>query len=394
MVLPIEYSKGLEFDVVLLFNANEQNYPAEDGFTKLLYVAATRALHELVVMYAGKLTDLIAAPVSEEQKQKSFVVNPQASISKMPEEEPKTKTEIALELAREGHREMELRDRIGPKRIEVNKPQEEKKEPAKAVVKRKIGTKVDYYASALGRSTVSEKTTKKPVSRKAGAPFAFGSMPETTRLSPLGHKKIDVSVRWCTKNSDSLDITSTYGLLRVMPISKDTVRITFAKGQFGKLAAIPEEIQPSTSFKWNCRETREQVEVLTDKLSVRIDKKTGAISFFSAKGQLLLAENTKLPRQIECGTKNQCWTYFDWKPKEILRARGLNESQWLELNATAKYISHEKQDAKAACIMSNNGYQILVPAGELAMSCTIPVYGPYLYTEGSRQIDYFFRTAR
>jgi len=62
MILPIEYAKGLEFDAVLLFNANDKNYPAEDGFVRLLYVAATRALHELAVLYSGTLTDLIAAP--------------------------------------------------------------------------------------------------------------------------------------------------------------------------------------------------------------------------------------------------------------------------------------------------------------------------------------------
>lgn len=47
MVLPVAYTKGLEFDAVLLFDPSERKYPSDDGNVKLLYVAATRALHEL-----------------------------------------------------------------------------------------------------------------------------------------------------------------------------------------------------------------------------------------------------------------------------------------------------------------------------------------------------------
>lgn len=45
MVLPVSYTKGLEFDAVLLFEPVRAEYPEDDGHAKLLYVAATRALH-------------------------------------------------------------------------------------------------------------------------------------------------------------------------------------------------------------------------------------------------------------------------------------------------------------------------------------------------------------
>ncbi len=68
MVLPVEYTKGLEFDGVLLYHPSAEHYPAEDRYVKLLYVAATRALHELTVVHQGDLTDLIARPVSGEKR--------------------------------------------------------------------------------------------------------------------------------------------------------------------------------------------------------------------------------------------------------------------------------------------------------------------------------------
>ena len=59
MVLPIKLTKGLEFDTVLLWNPSKQNYPKNDANAKLLYVAATRALHELTILYQEELSELL-----------------------------------------------------------------------------------------------------------------------------------------------------------------------------------------------------------------------------------------------------------------------------------------------------------------------------------------------
>lgn len=59
MVLPVEYTKGLEFDGVLIYNPTNNSYPKDDGHAKLLYVAATRALHELAVVHVGDVTKLM-----------------------------------------------------------------------------------------------------------------------------------------------------------------------------------------------------------------------------------------------------------------------------------------------------------------------------------------------
>ena len=72
MVLPVAYTKGLEFDAVLLFNPTREHYPCEDTYVKLLYVAATRALHQLVVMCDDNLTGLIAEPIPEGKHQQEL----------------------------------------------------------------------------------------------------------------------------------------------------------------------------------------------------------------------------------------------------------------------------------------------------------------------------------
>ena len=59
MVLPIHMTKGLEFDAVLIWNPDEKSYKANDADAKLLYVAITRAMHELYIIYQGSLTKLL-----------------------------------------------------------------------------------------------------------------------------------------------------------------------------------------------------------------------------------------------------------------------------------------------------------------------------------------------
>lgn len=59
MILPIHLTKGLEFDGVILWNPVEQCYREGNEDAKLLYVAITRALHELYVIYHGELTKLL-----------------------------------------------------------------------------------------------------------------------------------------------------------------------------------------------------------------------------------------------------------------------------------------------------------------------------------------------
>ncbi|MBO5279525.1 MAG: AAA family ATPase [Lachnospiraceae bacterium] len=65
MVLPVALTKGLEFDTVLLWNPTEKQYPKSDANVKLLYVAATRALHELAVAVCEETMSLVLANVGD-----------------------------------------------------------------------------------------------------------------------------------------------------------------------------------------------------------------------------------------------------------------------------------------------------------------------------------------
>lgn len=58
LVIPSYMAKGLEFDVVIVYDVNKENYSSEFD-KKLLYIACTRALHRLVIYYVGDKSPLI-----------------------------------------------------------------------------------------------------------------------------------------------------------------------------------------------------------------------------------------------------------------------------------------------------------------------------------------------
>jgi DNA helicase-2/ATP-dependent DNA helicase PcrA len=58
VIIPAYLAKGLEFDVVLIYNAGNDNYCCEEE-RLLFYTACTRALHMLCVYYSGKCTPLL-----------------------------------------------------------------------------------------------------------------------------------------------------------------------------------------------------------------------------------------------------------------------------------------------------------------------------------------------
>jgi DNA helicase-2/ATP-dependent DNA helicase PcrA len=58
-ITDVRQTKGLEFDIVILLDANESSYPATDEARRLLHVAMTRAAHQLWVTYTGSPSPLL-----------------------------------------------------------------------------------------------------------------------------------------------------------------------------------------------------------------------------------------------------------------------------------------------------------------------------------------------
>lgn len=58
-IFPAYLTKGLEFDMVILGDCNNENYKNNKLETNLLYVLSTRAMHNLVIMYSEAMSPLL-----------------------------------------------------------------------------------------------------------------------------------------------------------------------------------------------------------------------------------------------------------------------------------------------------------------------------------------------
>lgn len=521
MVLPVEYTKGLEFDTVLILDPTRDDYPVDDGHAKLLYVAATRALHELCILHTGELTGLIADPVPEGHRilEEGNGQEPDAAHGKKVQVTGSSNTfpgtekvpgrrvepsESEDENIGKGYlgKEKETcstQDRFGRSEGRMKSLQDYISQPD-APCLRKTTKKSDQISqlrpsdsaplhsnapmpfhsgsekkpdadfrssqisaqvprNAAGRPTAgiqrpraalasSEKNgsspqppsaltslySARPVSRtgtatdsgvsragtdscsgmsyraeaasgKSASPPrpgtgypAFGDIPPTQKLRPMGHSKIDLSVRWVTKHPDGLYLQSRYGTLRLSPVGSAIIRVTFAQnGQPDPEVHSGIAVNRTEKF-WMYRDSGNILELTTDELALQTDKSTGAIQYLfldedSGRKKPLLQERKRECRQLETTSKNcmQTWLFLDFAKEEHLYAIS-PEGAGIPLKGTARYIS--RSDGGMPLLISDRGYGIVMAASSPVFCCDIPAYGSYLHGDSESQLDFYFIAGR
>lgn len=529
MALPVVYTKGLEFDAVLIFDPDKEEYPVDDGHAKLLYVAATRALHELCVLYREDLTGLIAEPLPEE-KQKEIArkvqqllgeegtkrireaqssgqkvsynqnglitdrkeeqgrkntsgisieskynntiennniiednkgslqlnkkygnaIGKNESQNKLREESRKeTSREASQETSREAsrgtsqetRRETEVRfsenEQEKKMRQEVIQPRPKLQvRPRVAATLKKpqivtppsqsmlltgvqpivIKSKEQKALEAMQReqeaikAQAAEKLRKENLRKKkmSGVPL-FGDMPENDRLRPAGHAKIDLTIRWVHERPDGLYLQSRYGMLRICPVSKAAVRVSFRREatfdaqkpiydknglQYGMAgtrtgmtgthtrAADPMDSYIDLHIKWKYRDKGSMIEMTTPGLLLEIDKGAGSIRFLTKDRKVLCEERKAECRLIEA---DKSWQFFDWK-KEKISIPNRGNSLGFSMKGSARYI-HGKEGEMLPMMISDRGYSVEVLNEGPVICCDIPTYGSYFQVAGT-EIDY------
>ena len=121
---------------------------------------------------------------------------------------------------------------------------------------------------------------------------------------------------------------------------------------------------------------------------MRIEKKSGAVSFFDRKGTLLVNESSKLPRQIEPDV-SKTWNYFEWAKNEKLSAKGVFDTGLEQVQGKARYISFGGKQMRMPLLLSQKGYGIAISATNTVVFCGVGVHGQYISTEKETQIDYY-----
>ncbi len=412
MVLPVEYTKGLEFDAVLIYHPSTEQYPAQDQYVKLLYVAATRALHELAVVHLGDLTELIAKPVSEEKRMQLLENDNEPKqleykkrVDLDSEEKRQRELEQYLQRTKKIHSDLMIAKKEPSSKKGISK--ESCTDTNQATQSEKSITPSNQTTQSKGAFTPSDQsiqskdilplgTMKQAIKEskilpKNTSPYQFNDVPNSSMLYPKGHSRIDSSIRWGKKSKTYTDLSSNYGVLRIIPVSDAILRIQFKRGQTADFTPGYWNYLPQKQVSWNARESTSMYEISTSQLVIRVDKKTGALQFYDKKGTLLLSEKSTLPRQMELNASSfQTWNYFDWQKNEKIDAKGIFEDDLERMNQKARYISFGQRNLRMPLLSSDKGYGLGIAAEGTVMCCNIPMYGPYVYTEEVNQIDYYF----
>ena len=452
MVLPVAYTKGLEFDAVLLLDPTEEKYPENDGQVKLLYVAATRALHELAVLYTGELTGILAKEAPKGRHNQEFAME---TLTKAKEYE---KVSLTQKEAREENRaigiqEMDERNSHGPKRI-VIKPEQR---PGMALGNTSTtGTAVMAKGSTVTRRAAAEtgeeiaaKTMqqrapegvssifagaayhgkaggKAPGSRRsagtqAGMQYGAGTAGVQSAKRPGGAGMVPGEA----EKTERLN-TSPYAfgaipeneLLRIKGHSKIKCAVKWAKkgksaveiaSMYGilRITPITPEVIRISFVKgvtakvqdtyWKPKaDTAFPWSAKESKTAVLVETEKLRVMVEKKDGavQFLTPDNKPILSEKRDEPRmidgGMTWTFFDWSGSEKLKAKGILSTEWLDLTAKARYVSFGGKQARMPLLVSNRGYGIAAAASRTALLCNVRTFGTYLHTAGDGQIDYYF----
>lgn len=374
LVLPVEYTKGLEFDAVLILNPTREDYPVDDGHARLLYVAATRALHELCVLHGRNLTGLLTEPAAKDKAGN----------------QTKSKTEDTIKTTRESAIQNTIKSETiapaSPRRVRavVSIPKTMKVRTAANATPDAVRPATNYGTAATPprpRRDLSGKPAE--TAPKGKTILQFGDMPSTELLRPLGHAKQNLSVRWAFRESDGLHLQSQYGVLRISPVGRAILRITFAKGSQIR-ESIPSQITVNRVEKnWKYRDNGKTVEISAGEITAQLDKASGTLRFTDGAGRPLFSECRQDCRILEQGSSR--W-YLEFGKGETLCGIGETGQELLNLRGSARCLS--RGDGTLPFLLSDRNYGILPATDGLCFCCDIPAYGSYLYTE-DEQIDYY-----
>lgn len=390
MVLPVEYTKGLEFDAVLILNPTREDYPSDNGHAKLLYVAATRALHELCILHTGNLTGLIADPIEEHTLKSLEQMTPSQEMSKNPNQVD------ASSAQKPEHTTITAAPRRNVSR--VRRPQAEPgTDVAQLLASKKLAT--DGNAKPIPTRSFGVRAKvggEAGTSARTGASIlqhdcSFGSMPPTEALRPAGYVKADRTIRLVSKQADGMYLHSAYGVLRISPITSNIIRITMAKEAELLNSVHPKIALPTPAKKWLYRESPKLLELKTDAVYLQIDKTTGSICYMTSDKKPLFMERPKESKILEKPTfgSPRARLYLEWAKNETLSALGTGTRATLSLKGTARYISHTGRVERLPMLVSDRGYGIVIAADDPVLGCTLPTYGSHLCAEQAEILDYY-----
>ena len=397
MVLPVNLTKGLEFDAVILYEPDAISYPKDNSHVKLLYVAATRALHRLCIVHSHELSELFSKDFGEksanyfaEEKHPEILSREEMRKAEderrnfLEAEENLSKEKVLAEATR--RTKEYLAKRTGASRTDGSSERLERLENERKLAgQSNAGAKSDMLSVKEKRTNGVGKAVGDGNKSKI-RPDDFLSEVPAEILKPSGHALGSFSTKWVHKKNDGIYFQSQNGVIRLQPVGPNIVRVSYSKGlalTIPKSSAY-KNFQMSKDFKY--KETPQMVEIVLKKMTVRFDKYRGAFTFYDETNREILKESQSEAKFYD-EKKNPpvTYTFFEGKSSDVFYVLSPKDDTQNYLASKALYIS---EDGKVPCVIKREKYAIIPLTTSKAAFCRMPVVGTFLMQEDAFS-DYY-----
>ena len=397
MVLPVTLTKGLEFDAVIIYDPDKKSYPADNSHVKLLFVAATRALHKLCIVHSGDVTELFdkvdegsATRFFAEEKHPKVLSREEQRKAEdekrnfMENEENLSKEKVLAEAER--RTKEYLLSRTGASRTDGSSEEIERR---RAEEKTKLQGANGIQINGRGTGALVNRIGKDAAEEKqATGTHASGFLSEVPQelLKPSGHAVGSFATKWIHKKNDGIYFQSQNGIIRLQPIAPNIVRVSYSKG-------LMLDIPKSDAYKsfqlykdFGYKDSSQTVEITLKKMMIRYDRYRGAFTFYDGAKREILKESQNEARYYDEKKKPPVmYTFFEGKSSDVFYIHSAGDGSLNYLASKALYIN---EDGKIPCIIKKEKYAIIPLTTSKAALCRMPVVGTFIMQEDAYS-DYY-----
>ena len=228
-----------------------------------------------------------------------------------------------------------------------------------------------------------------------------------------------------TTYDNALTIEVAGGFVELTPFSDCVIRVRYAPTQeFSTKESLMIHHPPDVTVGLDVNETAEALTYSTSKLSIRINRQTGAFTYLDCSEQMLTKEpdrggKTLIPvdvvkslfddtaeaqirhnadgvhadvlpvKQVVDRQAFHTKLEFEWMPGEALYGLGSHEEGMMNLRGQHQYLYQQNMKVVVPALLSTRGYGILLDSYSL-MTFHDDAFGSYLWTDVDDELDYYF----
>lgn len=240
----------------------------------------------------------------------------------------------------------------------------------------------------------------------------------------VANKRAGNNIIEVRRSQGKLILCTNNGMIRLEPKASCIIRVVYTQRDTFSAEDNPGIIHRDAYEEWSYSDGEKKILLITDELTLRIDKTTASIQYYDHNGKVLLRERDYESKNLEAFTSYKTVLdestrvervatpdgikevvkeankvvdqtlyrtrlYLEWQDGEALYGLGQQEEGKLNLRGTTVYLHQANKKIAIPCLVSSLGYGLLMDTYS-PMIFNDTDFGSYLYTEADYEMDYYF----